>query len=103
MLRKLVQQVTKNTEKGIDNKADNGISDKGETLKQILEDWETEDLPTVPSEQYEKLKKKRQKTKENSPEQWKEAAESFFFFAHHTQTSATHKSKQTYVTCSWDC
>lgn len=57
-LRKLVQQVTKNTEKGIDNKADNGISDKGETLKQILEDWETEDLPTVPSEQHEKLKKK---------------------------------------------
>lgn len=30
-LRKLVQQVTKNIEKGIDNKADNGIPDKGET------------------------------------------------------------------------
>lgn len=37
-LRKLVQQVTKKIEKGIDNKADNGISDKGETLKQILKD-----------------------------------------------------------------
>lgn len=38
VLRKLVQQSTKNIEKGIDNKADNGISDKGETLKQMLEE-----------------------------------------------------------------
>lgn len=41
--------VTKNTEKGIDNKADNRICNEGETLQQILENWETEDLPAVPS------------------------------------------------------
>lgn len=45
-LRKLVQWV-KNTEKG----RDNGISDKGETLKQIWDNSETEDLSIVPSEQ----------------------------------------------------
>jgi len=66
-LRKPVHQVTKNIEKGIDNRADNGISE-GETLKHIPEDREAEDLPTVPSEQYEKLKNE-QKTKENPPEQ----------------------------------
>lgn len=49
VLRNLIQQVTKNIEKGIDNKADNRISDKGEALQQILENWETEDLPAVPS------------------------------------------------------
>jgi len=38
VLQKLVHHVTENTEKGIDNKADNGIPDKGETLMQILED-----------------------------------------------------------------
>lgn len=45
-LRKLVQRVT-NTEK----ETENGIFDKGETLKQILEDSETEDLSIVPPEQ----------------------------------------------------
>lgn len=45
-LRKLVQWVT-NTEK----ETEDGIFDKGETLKQILEDSETEDLSTVPPEQ----------------------------------------------------